>query len=325
MEAPGGGSDQVRASATHALVAGQAIEFLRTADAGGMAAIDLTGNGADQTLVGNAGNNVLNGMGGDDVLRGLGGDDTHHVNSAGDRVVEAVGGGNDQVIASTSFGLKPGQEVELLRTANAAGMTAINLYGNEFGQTIQGNAGNTLLFGGGGDDGLEGFAGDDTYYVDSALDTVTEAAGGGALDRVFTEVSYTLQAAQQIEVLRARMPAEVTALDLTGNELGQVLQGNAGANRLDGKAGNDALKGLGGPDTFVFADGYDVDTAADYLAGTDQFDLSGVTGVDDYADLQPLMTQIGANVIINFGGGDVLRILNTTIATLDANQGDFLF
>jgi hypothetical protein len=40
--------------------------------------------------------------------------------------------------------------------------------------------------------------------------------------------------------------------------------------------------------------------------------------------VQALMTQVGANVVINFGGGDVLRILNTTIATLDNNQGDFL-
>jgi Ca2+-binding RTX toxin-like protein len=40
------------------------------------AAIDLTGNGFDQTLTGNAGNNLLNGGGGADTLTGLGGHDT---------------------------------------------------------------------------------------------------------------------------------------------------------------------------------------------------------------------------------------------------------
>jgi hypothetical protein len=49
-----------------------------------------------------------------------------------------------------------------------------------------------------------------------------------------------------------------------------------------------------------------------------------VAGLDSYADVQALMNQVGANVVINFGGGDVLRILNTTNATLDANPGDFV-
>jgi hypothetical protein len=67
-----------------------------------------------------------------------------------------------------------------------------------------------------------------------------------------------------------------------------------------------------------------MDRASGYQAGTDQFDLTGVSGLNSYADVQALMNQVGAHVVINFGGGDVLRILNTTIATLDNNQGDFL-
>jgi hypothetical protein len=84
------------------------------------------------------------------------------------------------------------------------------------------------------------------------------------------------------------------------------------------------LQGLGGNNTFVFADGYDMDRVAGYQPGTDQFDLTGVSGLDSYADVQALMSQAGAHVVINFGAGDVLRVLNTTIATLDANPGDFL-
>jgi hypothetical protein len=137
-------------------------------------------------------------------------------------------------------------------------------------------------------------------------------------------VSYALQAAREIEVLRTANAGQATAINLTGNEFGQTIQGNAGANVLDGKAGNDLLQGLGAGDTFVFSDGYDADKVLGYQAGMDQFNLTGVSGLNSYADVQALMTQVGANVVINFGGGDVLRILNTTIATLDNNQGDFL-
>jgi Ca2+-binding RTX toxin-like protein len=159
--------------------------------------------------------------------------------------------------------------------------------------------------------------------VDSADDRTIEAVGGGT-DKVQTAVSYALQAGREIEVLRTVRPGAATAIDLTGNEFGQIVQGNAGANVLNGMGGNDVLRGLGGADTLVFADGYELDTAADYQAGVDQFDLTGVSGLDSYADVQALMTQIGANVTIDFGAGDTLTILNTTIAMLDANQGDFL-
>jgi Ca2+-binding RTX toxin-like protein len=88
------------------------------------------------------------------------------------------------------------------------------------------------------------------------------------------------------------------------------------------------LYGGAGSDTFVFAinanDG-GKDIVKDYVAGEGQFDLTGVSAVSDYAALQALMTQSGANVSINFGGGHILSIANTTIATPDANQSDFHF
>jgi Ca2+-binding RTX toxin-like protein len=323
VETAGDGNDKIMASVNYALAAGVSVEVLRTSNPAAATAINLTGNELNQTIQGNAGVNVLNGGGGNDVLQGLGGDDTYLVDGTGDKVFESVGGGNDRVLASATYALKAASEVEVLRTDNAPGMAAINLVGNEFAQTLQGNAGNNVLDGRGGDDFMQGLGGNDTYRVDSAGDKTVEAVGGGT-DKVLASVSYALQAGREIEVLRTAQSGQATAIDLTGNEFGQTIQGNAGHNVLDGRGGDDVLQGLGGGDTFVFADGYDTDRVAGYQASIDQFDLTGVSGLDSYADLQALMNQVGAHVVINFGGGDVLRILNTTIATLDNNQGDFL-
>jgi Ca2+-binding RTX toxin-like protein len=323
VEAAGGGFDRVLSSIGYSLQAGQEIELLRTSNPAATTALNLVGNEFGQTLQGNAGNNTLNGKGGDDLMQGLGGDDTYLVDSSGDKLTETAGNGFDRVLSSVSYTLQGGREIEVLRTSDPAGISAINLVGNEFGQTLQGNAGDNILNGKGGDDVMQGLGGDDTYLVDSAGDLTVEAVGGGS-DKVQAAVSYALQAGREIEVLRTVNSGAATAIDLTGNEFAQTIQGNAGDNVLDGKAGNDLLQGLGGNNTFVFADGYDMDRVAGYQPGTDQFDLTGVSGLDSYADVQALMSQAGAHVVINFGAGDVLRVLNTTIATLDANPGDFL-
>ena len=81
---------------------------------------------------------MLDGKGGADTMTGDAGDDTYMVDDAGDRVIEAAGGGSDTVYASTSYTLAAGQSVELLRTdLRSAARTAINLTGNEFAQTPQ--------------------------------------------------------------------------------------------------------------------------------------------------------------------------------------------
>jgi Ca2+-binding RTX toxin-like protein len=322
-EAAGEGNDRVVTSVSYTLGAGSEIEVLRARDSFAATAINLVGNEFDQTLLGNAGDNVLNGKGGDDVMRGRSGDDSYLVDSAGDKVLEAAGGGNDKVLASVSYALQANQEIETLRTTAPAGTSAIDLTGNQFGQTLQGNAGDNMLNGMGGNDLMQGLGGDDSYFVDSAGDALAEVIGGGN-DRVLTSVSYTLQPGREIELLRTTAPAGTAAIDLTGNQFAQTIQGNAGDNRLDGLGKADLLLGLGGADTFVYADNYRADTAGDYQPGIDAFDLSGVTGLNTYADVQALMSQIGAHVLIDFGAGNTLRILNTTIATLNANQGDFL-
>lgn len=114
----------------------------------------------------------------------------------------------------------------------------------------------TLLDGGAGADLLIGSDYDDTYVVDTPLDTVVETgflvfASGtserSTADRVASSVSYTLGA--HLEQLELRGTAAISG---TGNELDNFIDGatNSAANVVSGGAGNDTYR-LGAGDTIV--------------------------------------------------------------------------
>ncbi len=74
-EAIGGGTDNVRTSASFTLDTTDAVEVLQTRNAAAITAINLTGNQFANTIIGNAGSNVINGSLGHDKLFGGGGND----------------------------------------------------------------------------------------------------------------------------------------------------------------------------------------------------------------------------------------------------------
>ena len=145
------------------------VETLRTTNAAGTTAINLTGNEFANIVTGNAGNNVLNGGGGATRCRAWPATIRTVVDNAADKIVEAAGQGTDNVSASVSYTLAAGVSVETLRTTNAAGTTAINLTGNELANTVTGNAGANVINGGGGNDTLTGGAGNDFFLFNTAL------------------------------------------------------------------------------------------------------------------------------------------------------------
>ena len=183
FEAAGQGRDTVVTSVSYALAPGQEIETLQLARATGRADMDLTGNAFANTLRGNNGDNVLQGGGGGDVLIGRGGDDVYLVTDPHDRVIEAAGGGSDLVVATISYALTRGQEIETLQLARATGSAPLKLQGNEGANTLRGNAGANALDGGLGADVLTGNGGADTFVFATKpgpgnLDHVTDFASG---------------------------------------------------------------------------------------------------------------------------------------------------
>ena len=253
IENNGEGEDIVYARATYTI--GANIEHLTLL---GTAAMNGTGNDLDNTVTGNDGRNTLWGMAGNDVIDGgLGadrmiggvGDDTYIVDNTEDTIQEFSGEGIDLVLSSAANYTLSSHVENLTLMGEAAingtgnGLANI-LIGNSAVNTLDGGDGNDTLDGGDGADTLIGGAGNDTYYVDNVGDVVIDTSG--ALDKVFSSVTYTLSAG--IEHLEL---TGTSAIDGTGNSLNNLLIGNAGDNTLNGGLGADTMIGGDGNDVYV--------------------------------------------------------------------------
>ncbi|RJF88872.1 hypothetical protein D3874_19385 [Oleomonas cavernae] len=223
---------------------GETLFGLQVEGAGGVDRIDataLTGANAllvnnagagDDILRGGAGSDRLNGGSGDDSLFGGAGDDVYAVDSAGDTVVESLGGGTDLVRATASHVLAANVE-----NLTLIGGGAINGTGNELANVIIGNGGANVLDGAGGDDILRASLGD-TVIGGSGIDALSPGA----------VASFNL----------LTTPAGISGLeviDLTGNGATALsLTATAGAGftagqiRIKGEAGDTLVTDAGWAD-----------------------------------------------------------------------------
>jgi Ca2+-binding RTX toxin-like protein len=193
--------------------------------------LKATGNAQANTLTGNIGNNTLDGGAEADTMIGGAGDDVYFVDSLGDRVVEASGGGTDTIISSVDYGLAA--NVENLTLLGTGSLTAT---GNTLANFITTGSGNDTLNGGSGIDSYAGGAGDDVYYIENAAEFIYEADKAG-VDTVYSSISYTL--GDNLDNLTLSGGATTG----TGNNLSNVIVGSANASKLIGGDGNDTLSG----------------------------------------------------------------------------------
>jgi Ca2+-binding RTX toxin-like protein len=110
-------------------------------------------------------------------MTGGAGNDRYVVNSSGDKVVEASGGGSDSVSSGITYTL-PSHVEKLTLTGsnnvNGAGNTSSNtITGNSKANSLSGGTGNDSLNGGAGNDKLTGGAGLDIFRFSSALSATT--------------------------------------------------------------------------------------------------------------------------------------------------------
>jgi Ca2+-binding RTX toxin-like protein len=225
----------------------------------------LWGSDFSDVLAGNTGDNFLKGGGGDDTLAGGGGADVLY--------------GMDGIDTASYLSSNAAVTVDLAAGTGAGGHAAgdslsyiENVIGSNFADVLVGDETANRLDGRGGADHLVGEGGDDTYVVDTASDTITENGGQG-VDTVQTSVSFVLTAGADVETFETTDETGTNAIDLTGNNSGNIIRGNNGNNVIAGSGGDDYLTGLGGQDSFLFDTALDparnLDVITDFNVGDD--------------------------------------------------------
>jgi Ca2+-binding RTX toxin-like protein len=161
---------------------------------------------------------------------------------------------------------------------------------------------------------VAGGAGDDTYHVDSRLDSIQELVGEGR-DSVWAASHFTLPS--NVEHLFLKEGADWAA---SGNSLNNRIVGNSGNNVLAGGLGQDTLEGGIGDDTYVLNDRGDViidaggrdaiRTSLDTILpeGIEILQLVGITdaaGMGNAANNQ-IVGNLGDNILEGRAGADTL-------------------
>jgi serralysin len=97
--------------------------------------------------------------------------------------------------------------------------------------------------------------------------------------------------------------------------------GGAGNDRLIGNGANNVLTGNAGDDTFFFRDRSHQDTITDFGNGLDKINLADFD-IRNFNALVNKMNQVGGDVEIRLGGGDILTLSGHLIADFD--NADFI-
>jgi Ca2+-binding RTX toxin-like protein len=274
---------------------------------------NLTGTAFDDVLRALGTASVIDGGLGADTMEGRNGGDIYYVDNSGDIVIEAAGGGNDEVrIRNLAAYALPAHVEKLTNTTNHmftgtgnalnneinGGLSFDYLHGGDGHDTLNGGEGDDalhgdgdhdILNGGAGSDILYGGLGNDTFYVDSGSDSVIELIAEGT-DTVYTMLAtYTLS--DHVENVLFWGTGD-PMLDFTGSNVGNILQGRGSEDILKGLGGSDELYGEGGDDMLYGGSGDDLlvgGAGTDVLCGGGGGDLfriaSGDSGTGANADI----------------------------------------
>ena len=285
---------------------------LDNAIAGGDGGAALSGLAGNDSLVGGAGNDNLQGGAGNDVLTGGGGKDSI---DGGDGV-DALGGlraladytiarpnAIDTVLTDTDGNVLTVRGVENFRFDDGERpLLAIQMdiasAGNDY---LHGTRGDDVLDGGTGVDTMDGSEGNDTYVVSNAATQINERwAEGYDQVKVALTAPGTYVMAMNVENATVTAAAGI-AVNVTGNELDNIIIGNAAVNTLIGGEGNDTLDGQAGADRLNGGGGHDRYIVRD--AGDVVVELAN--GGEDTVETTLASYTLGANVenVIYAGAG----------------------
>ncbi|MDB5455922.1 MAG: endo,3,4-beta-glycanase, C-terminal secretion signal protein [Caulobacter sp.] len=184
-----------------------------------------------------------------------------------------------------------------------------SLYSAAAAETFTGTSIAEAFWGGAGDR-LVGGGGDDSYYLQATGIQIVELAGGG-VDTVIGWQNLDLTHYANVENLQIYNDGLYGA----GNALDNVIKGAAGVQQLYGGQGQDVLFGGAGADTFIVVKGQGNDIIQDF-AIDDKVRLTA--GFSAFDQVQAHLTQVGADVKLDLGGGDGLMFRNLAVGQLSA-------
>jgi Ca2+-binding RTX toxin-like protein len=275
-------------------------------------------------LVGNGVGNVLSGGIGADTLEGGAGNDTLIGGAGADSLVGGDGARDRADYSDAPTGLRADLQVPAFNTSHAAGDVysgVEDLVGSALGDTLLGDTGNNMIWGGGGADArLDGRIGNDTIYGGEGNDVLIGGAGAdhldggaGTHDRVqYTDAAAGVRVDLQVASTNTGIAAGDTFAgieDIYGSFHGDKLLGDTGANMIWGDLGNDArLDGRGGNDTIFGGAGNDV-----LVGGWGADVLDGGAGTRDRAQYSDSATGLRVDLKVT--------AFNTGIAAGDSFVG----
>ncbi|MDE2378885.1 cadherin-like domain-containing protein [Bradyrhizobium sp.] len=155
-------------------------------------------------------------------------------------------------------------------------------------------------------------ASDDTLTLLNDVNGVSINLGLGLNSLNLASGANTLSTAYGVTSISGTVSADTLTID------------NAFSTRMDLGTGNDTLN-LGAninQMTFVYGAGYGADVISGFndVLG-DRIDVSGLSGIFSFADIQSRASTIGGNTVIDFGSGNTLTLAGVT----DIVQSDFVF
>lgn len=335
------GTEVGRAAGFETVVAGSGNDVIGGNDEAQL----IMGNSGNDIITGGDGNDTLDGGNDRDVLRADDGNDSviggsgNDFGSGGDGMDTLLGGtGDDTMVGGDGAdSLNGGDDNDALAGNNGndtviGGGGADRLYGEAGFDYLEGGNGNDRLEGGAQADNLLGGTGADTMLGGSGFDRVFGgdgddlAYGGTESDALFGQDDHDRLFGQNGD---DRLYGGNGHDFLDGGNNNDELYGGAGFDTIVGGGGNDFMTGNFNADVFLFSDfgpGFGQDTITDFdaLNGFERIDLSRVSTINNLFDLfsNHISTQ-GADVVINAGGGNTIRLLNTDFNDLDAT--DFIF
>ena len=287
----------------------------------GSSARYIVGNSEDETLTGSHGRDLIFGEEGNDTISG--------------------GKGNDRLFGGEGDDSLDGGEGDDL------------LMGGEGDDTLIGGAGEDMLIGGEGADTLTGGDDADTFVFgeDNGADTITDFT----VDEDTIDLSAFVEITQFSDLTIADNSDGNAVIDLsgqgggtitltgvstsdldgddfalyqntyTGTEAAETLKGGAGDDTITGLGGDDTLTGNAGEDTFVFASGHGSDTITDFTVDEDTIDLSALSGITGFSDLDGKITQSGDDTVIDLSGHGGGTVTLQDFTSTDLAADDFAF